>query len=97
VIHNDEQFRIIREQIGHMESVILSWRKQLLPHNPRNYALYAEGAVEMYWKLRLELDEYLGFHTQIPEDVRRWLEDDADPAPESAETAEHEAEALRAK
>lgn len=97
MIHNDEQYRIVREQIQHLENIILSWRKELLPHNPRNYALYAEGAVEMYWKLRLELDEYLGFQTQIPEEIQHWLEDEAEPAPESAEAAEHEAEALRAK
>jgi hypothetical protein len=42
-----------------VEGVVESWKKKLLPHNPKNFAIYAEGALDEAEKLKAEIDEYL--------------------------------------
>jgi hypothetical protein len=42
-----------------VEEIVESWRQKLLPHNPKNFAIYAEGAIEEAEKLRAEIDAYL--------------------------------------
>lgn len=58
-IRNDEQLATQRELLALVESIVESWKKQLLPHNPKNYAIYAEGAIEQAEQLRAEIEEYL--------------------------------------
>lgn len=58
-IQNDEQLATQRELLALVESIVESWKKKLLPHNPKNFAIYAEGAIEQAEKLRAEIDEYL--------------------------------------
>ncbi len=46
MIDDDEELAITQKQLALVESIVESWRRELLPHNPRNFALYAEGAIE---------------------------------------------------
>ena len=59
MIRNDEELEVQQKLLGIVEGIVESWRKQLLPHNPKNFAIYAEGAVEQAAMLRTEIDEYL--------------------------------------
>jgi hypothetical protein len=59
MIHNDEQLAIYKRQLGLVDEIVESWRQQLLPHNPKNFAIYAESAIAQADILRAEIDEYL--------------------------------------
>ncbi len=59
MIDDDEELAITQKQLALVEGIVESWRKKLLPHNPKNFAIYAEGAIEQAGILRAEIDEYL--------------------------------------
>ena len=59
MIRNDEELAVQQELLRIVEGIVESWRKELLPHNPKNFALYAEGAIDQAELLRAEIDEYL--------------------------------------
>jgi hypothetical protein len=59
MIESDEELAIWRKQLALVESIVESWKRELLPHNPKNFAIYAEGAIEEAEKLRAEIDAYL--------------------------------------
>lgn len=68
MIRNDEQLKIEQRQLAIVEEIVESWRQKLLPHNPKNFALYAEGAIEQADLLRAEINEYLARKkTQAPQ------------------------------
>ena len=58
MIHNDEQLAVVQNQLARVESIVESWSKKLLPHNPKNFAIYAEGALDEAEKLKAEIAEY---------------------------------------
>lgn len=68
MIRNDEELAVQQKLLAIVEGIVESWRKKLLPHNPKNFALYAEGAIEQADILRAEIDEYLAKrNTVIPQ------------------------------
>jgi hypothetical protein len=68
LVEDDEELAVLQRQLAIVERIVESWRKQLLPHNPKNFALYAEGAIEQADILRREIDEYLASkHPKSPD------------------------------
>ena len=62
MIENDEQLHQASEALGDLYRALASYRAKILPANPRNYALIAQGPLDEIRKLRAEIDVYLGLH-----------------------------------
>ena len=60
MIRNDAQLEQACDALGDLYRVLASYRSQILPQNPRNYALMAQGPLEEVRKLQSEIEEYLG-------------------------------------
>jgi hypothetical protein len=60
MIRNEEEFKLVREQLGRAEGALLALRNDILPVHKERFALMGESYVEMIRQLRTELDEYLG-------------------------------------
>jgi hypothetical protein len=63
VIRNDQELAAEVEALGHIERALESLRSKLMPHNPKNFALYSEGYVEQIDLLKSEIDAYLAKRT----------------------------------
>ena len=50
--------------LGCIERALASLREDLLPHNPKLYALLSEGDIDEIRELRSEIDAYLGLTPQ---------------------------------
>ena len=59
MIENTEQLEQAIEQMGRMQRILESYRTRILPKNPRNFAVFAEGPLDEIRKLQVEIDEYL--------------------------------------
>jgi len=59
MIENTEQLERAIEQMGRMQRILDSYRANILPKNPRNFAVFAEGPLEEIRKLQVEISEYL--------------------------------------
>lgn len=59
MIEDDEELAIYRKQLALVEQIVESWQRELLPHNPKNFAIYAEGAIDQADILRAEIEAYL--------------------------------------
>lgn len=59
MIENTEQLDQAIEQMGRMQRILESYRDRVLPKNPRNFAVFAEGPLDEIRKLQVEIDEYL--------------------------------------
>ena len=46
--------------MGRMQRTLDSYRADILPKNPRNFAVFAERPLDETRKLQLEVSEYLG-------------------------------------
>ncbi len=66
MIEDDEELAIVQKQLALVEGIVDSWRRQLLPHNPSNFALYAEGAIEQAEIHRAQISEYLERRKSLP-------------------------------
>ena len=66
MIRDDEELAVQQKLLGIVESIVESWKRKLLPHNPRNYALYAEGSIDQAEILRAEINEYLERRKSLP-------------------------------
>jgi hypothetical protein len=62
MIENDEQLRQACEALGDLYQALASYRSKILPVNPRNYAIIAQGPHDQVRKIQAEIDEYLGLH-----------------------------------
>ena len=69
MIQNDEQLENTQGALHHLELALASLRRDILPLNARNFALMAEGVIDDIWKLRGEIDEYLGLKRPIIQDA----------------------------
>ena len=58
-IENTAQLDQALEQMGRMQRILDSYRVEILPKNPRNFAVFAEGPLDEIRKLQSEIDEYL--------------------------------------
>ena len=74
-----ERLALLREQLARVESIVISWHRDLWNTNRRNYYVYADGAIEKMLKLRAEIDEILG--------IDKWVADGAEPV--NGAPAEH--------
>jgi hypothetical protein len=73
MISNDEQLDQAIELLGRMYRALADLRKDILPVNPRNFALLAEGPVDEIRKLEEEIGEYSGRAAAEVHDSDAWL------------------------
>ena len=59
MIETVEQAQQAIEQLGRMQRILESYRADILPQNPRNFALFAEGPLDEIGKLQAEIDQYI--------------------------------------
>ena len=59
MIQNTSQLHQAIEQMGRMQRILESYRADLLPGNPRNFAVFAEGPLDEIRKLQAEIDQYI--------------------------------------
>ncbi len=64
MIENTAQLNQALEQMARMQRILESYRKEILPKNPRNFAVFAEGPLDEIRKLQTEIDEYLSRFAQ---------------------------------
>lgn len=59
MITDSDQLCQAIEQMGRMQRLLESYRKDILPQNPRNFAIFAEGPLDEMRKLQAEIDDYV--------------------------------------
>src|SRR5687768_4123877 len=59
MIRNEKELAAQQEALEHIERALESLRQKLLPHHPKNFAIYSEGYVEQIQLLKAEIDAYL--------------------------------------
>ena len=59
MIENTDQLEQAIEQKGRMQRILESYRTDILPKNPRNFAAFAEGPLDEIRKLETEISAYL--------------------------------------
>ena len=57
MIENVEQLEQAIEKMGRMQRILESYRADILPKNPRNFAIFAEGPLDEIRKLQMEISE----------------------------------------
>ena len=65
MIDNTAQLDQALEQMGRMQRILESYRVEILPKNPRNFAVFAEGPLDEIRKLQNQIDEYLSRLGQV--------------------------------
>jgi hypothetical protein len=66
MIENTAQLQQALEQMGRMQRILDSYRTDILPKNPRNFAVLAEGPLDEIRKLQEQISEYLSRLEQAP-------------------------------
>ncbi len=66
MIENTEQLVQAIEQMGRMQRILESYRGDILPKNPRNFAVFAEGPLDEIHKLQVEISDYVNRLEQVP-------------------------------
>ena len=59
MIKTTEQLEQAIEQMGRMQRILESYRADILPKNPRNFAVFAEGPLDEIRKLEAEISQYV--------------------------------------
>jgi len=59
MIENIEQLQQAIQQMGRMQRILESYRVDILPKNPRNFAIFAEGPLDEIHKLEAEITAYV--------------------------------------
>lgn len=59
MIENVEQLQQAIEQMGRMQRILESYRADILPKNPRNFAVFAEGPLDEIRNLQAEIAAYV--------------------------------------
>ena len=65
MIETTEQLDQAIEQMGRMQRILESYRADILPKNPRNFAVFAEGPVDEIGKLQAEIAAYVDRLEQV--------------------------------
>jgi hypothetical protein len=65
MIETDGQLQQAIEQIERLYHGLDALRGDILPKNPRNFALLAEGPLDEIHKLQVEIDEYISRLEQV--------------------------------
>ena len=66
MIEDTDQLQQALEQMGRMQRILDSYRADILPKNPRNFGVFAEGPLDEIRKLQAEISEYLSRLEQVP-------------------------------
>ncbi len=66
MIENTEQLIQAIEQMGRMQRVLESFRRDILTKNPKNFAVFAEGPLDEIRKLQAEIEDYVTHLEQTP-------------------------------
>jgi hypothetical protein len=66
MIEDTAQLKQAIDQLGRMHRILDSYRADILPKNPRNFAAFAEGPLDEIRKLQEEISEYLSRLQQAP-------------------------------
>jgi hypothetical protein len=69
MIENDEQLDATLQALGSLYRALSSLRKNVLPVNPRQYGLFAEGPLDEISKLQAEINDYLGLTENTTHDA----------------------------
>ncbi|MCI0376830.1 MAG: hypothetical protein L0215_04440 [Gemmataceae bacterium] len=56
MISNDEELKVVREQLGRAERALASLRSEVT--NERNFAVFSEAYVDQIAELKAEIDAY---------------------------------------
>ena len=59
MITNIDQFVLALEQMGRMFRMLESYKKDILPKNPRTFVLLCEGPLEQIRQLQAQIDEFM--------------------------------------
>ena len=59
MIETTEELYQAIEQMGRMQRILESYRTDILPKNPRNFAIFAEGPLDEIRKLQTEIADYV--------------------------------------
>ena len=59
MIENTEQLIQAIEQMGRMQRILESYRRDIPPKTPRNFAAFAEGPLDEIHKLQAEISDYV--------------------------------------
>jgi hypothetical protein len=59
MIETTEQLEQAIGQMGRMQRILESYRSDILPKNPRNFAIFAEGPLDEIRKLESEISQYV--------------------------------------
>jgi len=70
MIQTPEQLWQAIEQMGRMQRILESYRKDILTQNPRNFAILAGGPLEQIRQLQAQIDEYIQ-HLECAENPAR--------------------------
>ncbi len=65
MINNTEQLEQAIGQMGRMQRILESYRADILPKNPRNFAVFAEGPLDEIRKLESEISDYVNRLEQV--------------------------------
>ena len=60
MITTDKELELTRQALRLAESALASYRRDILPHNERNYRLFSATTIDLIYSIRGEIDEYLG-------------------------------------
>ncbi len=66
MIETTEQLHQAIEQMGRMQRILESYRADILPKNPRNFAIFAEGPLDEIQKLQAEISDYVNRLEKVP-------------------------------
>ena len=66
MIETTEELQQAIEQMGRMQRVLESYRADILPKSPRNFAVFAERPLDEIQKLQAEIADYVSRLEQIP-------------------------------
>jgi uncharacterized protein YifE (UPF0438 family) len=79
MITNIDQFVLALEQMGRMFRMLESYKKDILPKNPRTFVLFCEGPLEQIRQLQAQIDEFLDSRHNEPAPETAALRETPDP------------------
>jgi hypothetical protein len=65
MIINDEQLKVVREQLSRAESALESLRRDVLPKNEKMYHVMAESYMDTIIELRGQIDSYMAINAHM--------------------------------
>jgi hypothetical protein len=65
MIENTSQLEQALEQMGRMQRILGLYQADIVPKNPRNFAVFAEGPWDEIRKLQAEISDYLARLEQV--------------------------------